>query len=154
MIEINEDELYYFTARNKPGQYETLFVGWLRRDLIKAFEQIDGVGSYAHMRLTVGENTFVTNVSAPLYLLNYSNDRIFEFAGDNGELDMFPSGNIPEDLEMDPVIDFPSYFTKDVEPYIEFKLFNKFWANKDGVWIPLTVDAGGSGGLMDLPRIT
>lgn len=136
--EIDEDQLYYFTAR-QDGVYHTAFVGWLRRDLVKAFEHIDGVGSYAHIRLTIGETTFITNVGAPLYLLNYENDDIFEFAGDNNELDMYPSGNVPDDLGMDPIIDFPSYFTKGVEPLIKFKLFNKFWENKDGIWIPLNV---------------
>jgi hypothetical protein len=141
MYQIDEDALYYFTAK-QGDKYRTLFIGWLRHDFIKSMEQIDGVGSYAHIKLTVGENTFVTDVGAPLYLLNYENDSIFEFAGDNGELDMFPSGNIPDDLDMDPVIDFPSFFHKEVEPLIEFKLFDKFWAQHEGMWVPLDVDSG------------
>ena len=72
MYQINEDALYYFTAK-QGDKYRTLFVGWLTPDLIRRFRQIDGEGSYAQIRLTVGENTFVINVSAPLYLLNYSN---------------------------------------------------------------------------------
>jgi len=141
MIEINENVLYYFTALNDQRQYVTLFVGWLRRDLIKAFEQIDGVGNFAHIKLTIGENTFVSNVGSPLYLLNYENDEIFNFVetGQNDELDLFPSGNVPDELEMDPVIDYPAYFTEGVEPLIEFKLFNHFWAQREGMWVPIDV---------------
>ena len=77
----------------------------------------------------------------PLYLINYENDDAFAFVeeGQNQELELFPSGNIPEDLDMDPVIDYPRCFSKGVEPHIEFKLFNKLWANQDGEWIPIDV---------------
>jgi hypothetical protein len=139
MIEINDDTLYYFTALNNKNQYETVFAGWLRRDLIKAFQKIDGVGSFAHIRITLGENTFIANVGSPLYLLNYENDDIFMFAEDNDELNLYPSGNLPPELDMDPVIDYPPYFTEGVEPLIEFKLFNKFWAQRDGLWVQLEV---------------
>jgi hypothetical protein len=137
---IKENKLYYFTALNDKQQYQTIFVGWLRVDLIKAFEAVDGVSSYANIKMTVGENTFTAHVGAPLYLLDYENDEIFNYAGDSGELNLFPSGNIPPDLDMSPIIDFPSYFKKGVEPLIEFKLFNKFWAQLDGAWVPLDMN--------------
>src|SRR5579859_472992 len=98
MFEVDESVLYYFTAKSD-NKYHTVFAGWLRRDLIKAFEQIDGVGSFAHIKLILGENTFIANVGAPLYLLNYENDDIFEFAEDNDELDLYPSGNLPHELD-------------------------------------------------------
>lgn len=137
-IEIDEDKLYYFTALHE-NKYHTIFVGWLRVDLIKAFKEVDGVSSFAHIRMTVGENTFISHIGAPLYLLDYEDDDIFEFAGDNQELDLFPSGNYPDDMDMEPIIDYPSYFTKDVEPMLQFKLFNKFWAQRDGEWLELDI---------------
>jgi hypothetical protein len=137
-IIIDENVLYYFTALSD-NRYNTVFAGWLRRDLIKAFEMVEPGQSYARITLTVGENLFINNVGAPLYLLDYENDDIFDFAGDGKELDLFPSGNVPEGLEMDSVIDFPTYFTRDVEPLIEFKLFNKFYAQRDGVWVQLKI---------------
>lgn len=137
-IEIDEDKLYYFTALHG-NKYHTLFIGWLRMDLIRAFKSVDGVSSYAHIRMTVGENTFIAHVGAPLYLLDYNNDDIFDHAGELGELDLFPSGNIPPNLEMEPVVDYPTYFKKSVEPMFEFKLFNKFWVQEDGHWLELDV---------------
>ena len=138
-IVVDEDKLYYFTSLNEKGQYETLFVGWLRLDLIKAFKAVDGKTSYAQIRMSVGENTFLTYVGSPLYLIGYNNDEAFNYAGELGELNLFPSGNIPPNLEIGPVIDYPSYFEKGVEPLIEFKLFNQFWAQQDGMWIPLDI---------------
>jgi hypothetical protein len=138
MIEIDENELYYFTAYSEE-KYHTLFMSCLRRDIINAFEEVDGVSRFAQIKLRIGENLFISNIGAPVYLLNYRNDDIFEFAGDNQELELFPSGSIPENLDMETVIDFPSYFTKGVEPLIEFKLFNKFWAQDNGVWVPLNI---------------
>jgi hypothetical protein len=142
LYEVDEDKLYLFTVFSD-AKYHTVFPGWLRRDFIKSFEALEtldpGVSRCAHVRLSLGENTFVTDVGAPLYLLDYDEDDIFEFASDNRELDLFPSGNIPADLDMEPVLDYPTYFTKGVEPLIKFKLFNQFCANRDGVWVPLEV---------------
>ena len=137
-FETDEDDLYYFTTLAN-NRYETMFIGWLTDEMIKAFEEVDGVESFANIKLTVGENTFVANIGAPLYLLNYENDDIFEFAGDNNELDLYPSGNIPDDLDMEPIIDYPTYVTREVEPLIDFKLFNRFYANNNGVWVPLDI---------------
>ncbi len=137
-MELNEDVLYYFTALHQE-RYHTVFVSWLRRDLIKAFEQLDGISSYAHIVLNIGENVFISNVGVPLYLLNYENDDIFEFAGDHEELELYPSGDVPDNLDLEPVIDFPTFFEKGVEPLLEFKLDNRFWAQKNGLWIPLDI---------------
>ena len=60
MYEIDETELYYFTVKVQ-DEYHTVFVGWLGRSLVKAFEVLDGVGSYAHIRLNIGENTSLFN---------------------------------------------------------------------------------------------
>jgi hypothetical protein len=135
-IKVDENEMYYFTAFSE-GKYQTLFVCWCRRDFIKAFEAINGVSNFAHIKVSLGEHTFITDLNAPLYLLNYENDKIFEFAGDYNELDLYPSGNTPTDSDMGRTIAFPSYFTKGVEPLIEFKLFNKFWVQREGAWVPL-----------------
>jgi hypothetical protein len=137
-IVIDENKLYFFTSLSL-NRYYTVFAGWLRSDLIKAFEKIEEGQSYAHIRLNVGEHLFINNIGAPLYLLNYENDDIYQFAGDDQELNLFPSGNIPAGLEMDPTIDFPTYFTREVEPLIEFKLFNQFYAQRNGEWVQLKI---------------
>ena len=49
------------------------------------------------------------------------------------------SDNVPEGLEMDAVIHFPTCFRRDVEPLIEFKLFNKLYAQRDGAWVQLKI---------------
>ena len=135
-ITVDENKLYYFCAL-ADDKYYTAFIGWIRQDLIKAFQMIEQGQSYVQIRITVGENRFITNVGAPLYLLNYENDDIFNFAGDDEELDLFPSGNPPADLAMESIIDYPTYFNKGVVPLIEFKIFDKFYAQKNGMWVPL-----------------
>jgi hypothetical protein len=137
-INVDEDQLYYFTALSE-GNYQTLFVGWLKRDFLKAFEVINGGSNFAHIKISLGEHTFITVINAPLYLLNYENDKILEFAGDCNKLDLYPSGNTLTDSDMGRTIDFPSYFTKGIEPLIEFKIFNKFWVQREGAWVPLNI---------------
>ena len=137
-IEIDEDKMYFFTVLSE-NKYHTVFIGWLRVDLIKAFHEVDGVSSFANIRMNIGENTFISHIGAPLYLLEYDDDAIFDFAEGIQELDLYPSGNYPDNLDMEPIVDYPSYFTKDVEPLIKFKLFNKFWTQIDGDWLELDI---------------
>jgi hypothetical protein len=137
-IQIDEDTLYYFTCLVE-DKYHTLFVGWLREDLVKAFKSLKEGSSFAYIKLCIGEHTFINYVSKPLYLLEYDDDDIFEFAGDNNELDLYPSGKVPEDLGMEAILDFPSHFEYGVTPMIKYKLFNEFCINQNGIWIPLDV---------------
>ena len=69
MIEIDENNLYYFTALSEE-KYHTLFVSRLRLDLVKAFEEVDGESSRASISLSIGENRFISDIGAPVYLLN------------------------------------------------------------------------------------
>jgi hypothetical protein len=140
VLEIAKGKLYYFLLLHK-GKYYTVAIGWINEDLIATFTSgfnvMETFPSFILTKINVGEHTFAIQTSEPIYLLDYENDDAFEFAGDKGELDLFASGRVPPDAHCDPVIDFPSYWEKGVEPMIDFKLADQFYHQKNGVWIPL-----------------
>lgn len=138
IISVDENKLYYFTVF-RDDRYYTVFPGWIRRVLIQAFRSAEPGESYVAMKMNAGEHTFISDIGKPLYLLPYDNQEVSRFGRDFEDFEFFPSGNIPEDLEYDPVIRFPSYFTADVKPLIEFRLFNTFQAQQNGVWVPLEI---------------
>lgn len=139
-VEIDENELYYFlTLQN--DRFNTGFVGWLTEDLVYALTEYfttgDPTAAYYQIKMNIGKNRFLIDSNQPLYLLSYENDAAFEFAGDSGELEIFPGGNVPTNLSIDPYIDFPSFWHKEVESMLEFKIAETLYQNRNGVWTPL-----------------
>lgn len=135
--DINPDSTYYFTCLVN-GVYQTLFVAWISEELIKAFELLENA-EHGHVRINVnvGEHSFMCCVDRPVYLISFDNDDVFKYAGDDNTLELYPSGNLPEDPEMLTVIDFPTYFNIGVAPLIDFRMGNQFCQQVNGIWIPI-----------------
>jgi len=140
--EIDEATLYYFLCPCE-DKYFTLFLGMLRPELLQTFKDMQQPDGRAIIRIRIGEHTFQAIVDRPVYLLEYICDEALEFAGDAGQLTLFANGS-PEDTDLPPVIEFPSYWTVGVEPLLSFKLGSEFCANEHGVWVPLDIVQGGS----------
>jgi len=135
---LDESSLYFFTGFAE-GAYQTLFVGWITAKLVSQFSEFkEGEGS-AYIKVSVGEHTFINYIDGPLFLLNFNDNDIFEYAGDDYVLDLFPSGEIPENVDTDRMIDFPTFFEPEVENLIEYKLSDGLYAHKNGLWIPLEI---------------
>ena len=140
-FKIDEDKSYYFLCQ-VGDKYHTLFVGWLREDLIKAFAELDPDEGFAYIKINVGEQLFINYIDRPLFLLNFENDAAFEFAADVSELVLFPSGKVPPDLDLPLAIKFPSYWTKGVGPMLDLKLGERLYQQVNGVWIPVEIGSG------------
>src|SRR6266566_1263624 len=139
-LEIDASEVFYFL--NLLGdKYHTLFVGWLREDFIQAFYDLDPESGLAYFNINVGKHTFTTYTDQPVYLLPYENTEALEFAGDDNELVLFPKSGMPSELGP-PTIKFPTYWTKGVEPFFQFRLGNPFSRHVNGIWVPLSLEGG------------
>ena len=138
-ITINDETEYFFTCPYL-GRYQTLSIGWIREDLIKALKvDKDKVSRFIYkIEMKVGENLFICHVDKPLYLINCRNKPIFNFAGDHNQLNLYPT-NVPENLDIAPIIDFPSYFTKGVEPLIDYMISDEFYVHQGNQWTPVDI---------------
>ena len=135
--EVHGSKIYYFLCRID-GTYHTLFIGFLRPELIHALTKLEE-GGQAYVKIRVGEHIFCVILDCPLYLLEYENSDAHEFASDDRKLELFPS-RVPDGTDLPPVIDFPTSWTAGIEPMLEFKLGGDFCANENGVWVPLDVE--------------
>jgi len=144
-VEIDENELFYFLHWDfETGLYHTSFVGWLRRDLVITLADYFSTSapnqSCYHSRLNAGESAFIIFSNQPVYLVNYKNKKALEFAGDHNSQELFPSGNVSINPDVERAINLPSYWTSGVESVFEFKLDDGLFQNQNGVWIPLVLD--------------
>ena len=137
-LTIDESELYFFTYL-QDSVFVPAYVGWLNKDTIKAFEAVGKTQQDLVLITEIAEIKFVVKTAVPLYLIAYDNDEIYEFASDDNTLDLFPSGIVPSDSDFDREISFPSFFQAEVQPYIEFKLFNTLHMQQNGAWVQLTL---------------
>src|SRR5258707_15082119 len=130
MVRLDEDALYYFLQLND-GKFYTQFIGRLKEDrlitLLEYFSLHDKGKAYIWIEINVGENTFIVKTDQPFYLVNLDNDDAFEFAGDDGVLELYPSGNVPSDPDLAETVDFPTYWENGVESMIDFKIADKFY---------------------------
>jgi len=139
--EIDEATLYYFLCPFE-DRYYTLFIGMLRPELIQAFKEMEQPDGHAIIRIKIGEHQFISVVDRPVFVVEYDCDQALEFAGDAGQLTLFANGS-PEDTDLPPVIEFPTYWTGGIEPMLQFKLGSEFCANEHGVWVPLDITERG-----------
>jgi hypothetical protein len=137
-IEIDEDVLYFFTYF-KDNVYKNALLGFITKDLIEPFKLLKPGKGYAHIHAFVGENQFNLNVGVPLYLIDYNCEEAYEFASDDDQLDLYPSGNVPEGQGEDRLLYYPTYFNKGVEPFLRYKMFDKFYMKEQGEWIRIKV---------------
>jgi hypothetical protein len=100
----------------------------------------DGGQAQASIIMKVGQNTFVSIVDRPLYLVAFDKEIIFDYAGDDRELELVPASEALDLNGFDSnVIDFPSFFTKDIEPHLDYKLGNFLYKNVSGIWVPTDI---------------
>jgi hypothetical protein len=137
--EIDQSTVYYFLYRLN-GNYYTLFLSFLGPELVHAFAEREEAG-LAYIKVKVGEHLFITYLDGPLYLLEYEKDGALEFAGDDADLTLFPSGT-EENVDLPPVIDFPTYWTAGVEPLLDLKLDGGLHRQTNGEWVKLTIEGG------------
>ena len=137
---INEDDLYIFTSLYD-NKYHTLFACYLSEDLIKLFTgMMSPLQNFLFtIDVGIGEHKFQCIIDQPMYLLNHTYDAIFEHAGDGQVLNLFPSGEIPDEYLGEVMMDFPTYFDKEVEKYFEYRLFKDFATKIDGHWHVLNI---------------
>lgn len=137
---INEEDLYLFTSLFE-NKYQTLFVCYLSKGLIDLFTSMVGPDEKMLFAINVGlgEHKYQCITDQPMYLLNYTHDAVFEHAGDGQVINLYPSGNIPESYVGEVMLDFPTYFYKEVEKHFEYRLFNDFCVKVDGHWHTLAI---------------
>lgn len=137
---LNEEDLYIFTTPYG-GKFHSLFVCYLSEDLVTLFTGMITPEQKFLFKIDVGvgEHKYQCIIDQPMYLLNHTNDDIFQHAGDGQMLNIYPSGNVPEDYVGEVVLDFPTYFEPEVEQYFDYRLFNDFQAKIDGQWVVLDI---------------
>jgi len=128
----------YFWLAPKDDRYYTLFISGLLDELVDALIH-KKPDETAAVRNQVGENTFLAVFDGPVYLVNREDNEALKYAGDDGKLELFPSGNIPDLEDSLPIIDYPTYFTKGIEPHLEWKLNGNLFRQFNGVWVPVTI---------------
>lgn len=142
MEELDSNQIYFFLCLHD-NKYHNLFPSKIIGDLVRAFKEMDEEGGKAQASIVmkVGQNTFVSIVDRPLYLVEYDKEEIFDYAGDDGELELIPTTDDPVELNgfSSNIIDFPSFFTKDIELYLDYKIGNNLYKNISGIWVPLDI---------------
>jgi hypothetical protein len=135
---VDENVIYYFLCPVQ-DKYYTLFIAWLGKDLIQAFQQLDEENKQIYIKIIMGSHTFVTYVDRSIFLVEFKNNAIFEFASDNEKLELFLEMEKPPELDMPLIVNFPRYFNKGIEPLLKFKLGPEFSVQQDGAWLPLKI---------------
>ena len=132
-----KDEAMYYFLGKLGDKYHTLFISWISDELVDGFKSWKTGKEAGIFDLRVAEHKFVVMTDEPMYLLNLDNKDALRFAGDDGKLDLFPSRRIPANVTFPTVIDFPSYWTKEVEPLLELKLADGLYKKVNDVWVPV-----------------
>ena len=137
-IEIDENILYFFTYF-KDNVYKTALLCFMSPVLLLPFEKLIPGKGHAHIQANLGENQFILNIGVPLFTIDYNCEAAYEFASDDDQIDLYPSGKVPPGKEADRLLYYPSYFNKGVEPYLQYKVFNKIYVNDNGRWVRIKI---------------
>ena len=131
-----DSDLYIFTVLHK-GQYVPVFVGPLVPAMIKAYPPNGHLkGKVVHIGCRAGDRKFECDVDREMFLVNAKLD-LPGIAMEVEKLDMFVNKKKPAGAG-DTTINYPKYFTRDVEAYLTYKLCHRIYErDDDGEWVEL-----------------
>lgn len=129
-------DMYYFLHKGK-DRYDTLFVSYLLTVIVEDVSQaLKGNGKlFCHMELKIGESTFISETDSPIYMLNTRRRQALQFASDDNTFNFYPSGNVPVNSLVTPIIPYPEYWESGVESMFSFRIRENLCVMRNGQWV-------------------